>query len=67
LESSLTEGWGWRRSSRCNGGNCVEVATQGDEILVRSSAEPEGAVLEFSHDAWREWISDVKQVLFDGM
>lgn len=61
MESSLTAGFQWRRSGRCNGGTCVEVAPERGGILVRSSTEPEGAILEFSHNAWREWISSVKQ------
>ena len=56
LESSLAKGWEWRRSSRCNGGTCVEVARQGDGIMVRGSADPRGATLKFGHDVWREWI-----------
>jgi hypothetical protein len=42
----------------------VEVARQGDEITVRNSADPPGAMLEFRHVAWRRWISDVKNGLF---
>jgi hypothetical protein len=61
LESSLTEGLEWRRSSQCNGGTCVEVAAQDDAIVVRSSADPDGATLEFSRGSWREWTSGAKQ------
>jgi len=64
LDSSLTESWEWRRSSGCNGGTCVEVAHRSDGIVVRSSADPQGAMLEFSHDNWRRLVSDVKDGLF---
>jgi hypothetical protein len=65
LESSLAGGLAWRRSSQCNAGNCVEVAAQGDVIMVRSSADPEGVSVTFSCDTWREWISRVKEGVFD--
>lgn len=64
MESGLADGLEWRRSSRCNGGNCVEVAAQGDVIMVRSSADPEGPTLVFSCGTWREWISGVKDGRF---
>ena len=65
MESSLADGLEWRRSSRCNGGNCVEVAAQGDVVMVRSSADPEGTTLALNCDTWREWISRVKEGVFD--
>jgi hypothetical protein len=65
LDSSLADGLEWRRSSRCNGGNCVEVSVQGDVIMVRSSADPQGSTLAVSRDTWRDWISGAKAGIFD--
>jgi hypothetical protein len=37
------------------------VAAQDGRIMVRSTTDLEGAMLEFGHDAWREWIARLKQ------
>jgi hypothetical protein len=50
----------WRRSSSCNGGTCVEVASLGDLITVRDSADPDGVILTFPSSGWREFIASVK-------
>ncbi len=47
----------WTRSSRCTGGNCVEVATTGDTALVRDSKNPDQPYLEFSAEAWRDFAA----------
>jgi len=50
----------WRRSSSCNGGTCVEVASLGQLIALRNSAKPGGVILSFSRSSWRDFIADVK-------
>jgi hypothetical protein len=50
----------WRRSSICNGGNCVEVSSLGLAVAVRDSADPDGVILTFPSSSWRELIADVK-------
>lgn len=35
-----------------DGNNCVEVAADGEWILVRNSREPTGPVLRFTHAEW---------------
>jgi hypothetical protein len=30
----------WRKCSKCNGGDCVEVAVAGDQVSVRDSKDP---------------------------
>ena len=37
----------WRKSQRCSGGACVEVAKVDGGYLVRDSKNPTGAVLSF--------------------
>ncbi len=52
----------WRKSSYSGGeGNCVELATlpHGGHA-VRDSKNKDGPVLQFSRDAWRAFIADVK-------
>jgi hypothetical protein len=61
LSPNLPDGVQWRRSSRCNGGSCVEVYAEDVRVRVRSSAEPAGAVLEVSRDTWQEFLAEVKE------
>jgi Domain of unknown function (DUF397) len=46
-----TEGVGWRRSSFCTSGTCVEVAKVDDTYLVRDSEHPD-VVLTFDAAEW---------------
>lgn len=52
----------WRKSSYSgnNGGQCVEVATNGP-VLVRDSNDPHGAVLEFTPESWRRFAESTKR------
>jgi Domain of unknown function (DUF397) len=52
----------WRKSSYsgANGGECVEVATTADTVLVRDSKNRTGNVLSVSASAWRAFVSAVK-------
>jgi len=45
----------WHRSTKCTGGNCVEIAKVDDHVLVRNSADPE-VVVTFTHDEWDAFI-----------
>lgn len=64
MDSSLG-GLEWRRSSRCNGGNCVEVARFGDLIAVRSSVDPDGAILTVGRAQWQDFLSGARAGHFD--
>lgn len=61
LSANLPDGVQWRRSSRCNGGTCVEVSAEGAKVRVRNPADPAGAMLEFSRDSWREFLAQVRE------
>jgi hypothetical protein len=52
----------WRKSSYSgqSGGNCIEVADQGNRVLVRDSKNRVGAMLRFTPDAWRRFADQVK-------
>ena len=50
----------WRHSSSCNGGACVEVASPGEKVAVRDSANADGVLLAFTKSNWRCFIADVK-------
>lgn len=47
-------------ASPCTSGNCVEVAHTGtDEIWVRDSKNPDGAVLRFTRPEWDAFVQGV--------
>ena len=49
----------FRKSSRCSGGSCVEVAKDGDQYLIRDSKRPEAAPLAFTKDEWVAFVEGV--------
>ncbi len=55
----------WRRSSACEGGACVEVAITDGGALVRNSAYPRYKLAVGGNAAWREFITAVKEGIFD--
>lgn len=46
----------WRKSRRCQNGECVEVCYGEDRVLVRNSREP-CMFLEFSPAEWGAFIT----------
>jgi Domain of unknown function (DUF397) len=52
----------WRTSSYSgsNGGNCIEVATRADAVVVRDSKDPRGPMLEFGGQNWERFADQVK-------
>lgn len=68
-ESAATaDGLGWKRSSFCSNGACVEIA-QGDEVMVRDSKTKDvGAeVLRFTQAGWGEFVDRVRTGDYDAM
>jgi Domain of unknown function (DUF397) len=55
----------WKRSSRCDGGMCVEVSRTDTHVLMRQSTDPDGARLAFSGEAWRGFVAGVRRGVFD--
>ncbi|MGH3224568.1 MAG: DUF397 domain-containing protein [Streptosporangiaceae bacterium] len=55
----------WRKSSYSadNSGNCTEVASQENRVLVRDTQDRTGPVLRFTPDAWRRFADRVKRSL----
>lgn len=50
----------WVRPSRCGNTNCVEVAKDGDEVLIRDSKHPEQAPLRFTRAEWDAFTAGVR-------
>ena len=46
----------WRKSRRCQNGECVEVSYGQNRVLVRNSREP-CSVLELSLPQWRAFVA----------
>jgi hypothetical protein len=53
---------GWRKSSYSgNGGaNCVETGKAPGTVLVRDTANPDGATLAITVDAWTSFTASLK-------
>ncbi|WP_430786550.1 DUF397 domain-containing protein [Actinoplanes sp. G11-F43] len=56
----------WRKSSRSGLSGCVEVARTADSVLVRDSKNPNVALLRFTVEAWREFLTFAKSGQSDG-
>ena len=54
----------WYRCS-CDGGACVEIAADGDTILVRNSADPDGTPVSLNRNEWRAFLAGAKEGAFD--
>jgi hypothetical protein len=55
---------GWRRSSRCESGHCVEAARQDREVAMRNSTVPD-LHLRLSVEAWDAFVADLRAGTFD--
>ncbi|GIH17026.1 DUF397 domain-containing protein [Rugosimonospora africana] len=53
-------GLDWRKSRRCESGNCVEVAIDGDHVLMRDSTDPAGPRLRFDRSEWNEFLRGLR-------
>lgn len=56
----------WHRC-KCDGGACVEVATTGNAVMLRSSADPDGTPVTLSRDEWQAFLASVKEGTFDSV
>ncbi|MFV2102366.1 DUF397 domain-containing protein [Micromonospora sp. LOL_024] len=56
----------WRESTRSgSSGNCVEVATPPQVVMVRDSKDRRGPALSFTADQWAGFVQGVKAGGFD--
>jgi hypothetical protein len=57
----------WHTRNGCDGGQCVEIGTRGESVLIRSSADPDGKHVTLSRDEWRVFVAGVKEGDFDSL
>jgi hypothetical protein len=55
----------WRKSTRSESDQCVEIAFMDDVIAVRDSKDREGAVLCFTRSEWAAFVGGTKDGEFD--
>ena len=57
----------WRTAKRCDGGTSVEIATQGEHVLIRSAAYQDSPPVTLTRDEWQAFVGGVKDGDFDGI
>lgn len=55
----------WRKSSASASGDCVEVALQGESILVRDSKNRQPYILQFTRSEWEAFLWGARSGEFD--
>jgi hypothetical protein len=55
----------WRTARRCSGANCVQIAQDGDRVLLRDSKNPQIAPMVFTRDEWAVFAAGVREGDFD--
>lgn len=50
----------WRCSTYCNGGDCIMVAAQDEEVVIKDSGGPSDLGLVFSKPEWQRFMTDIK-------
>jgi hypothetical protein len=55
----------WRRSSRCDGGQCVEVAFTGALVAMRDGKNPADPHLSMEPHSWMAFVGAVRTGEFD--
>jgi hypothetical protein len=52
----------WRKATRSGtDGACVEVAEVPDGVRVRDSKDPDGPMLSFTTEAWRDLLCRIRK------
>jgi hypothetical protein len=66
MDIDMDESMGaWVRSSRCVGGDCVEVRVSLDGVAMRDSKDVDAGVLTFEAGAWSAFLADLRAGGFD--
>jgi uncharacterized protein DUF397 len=57
----------WIVALACNGGACIRVASQGDQIVIGDSKNPKGPVLTYSRDEWKAFANGIREGDFNSL
>ena len=57
----------WRKSSLSTVGNCVEVAVDSGDVLLRDSKDPNGPWMRYTAAEWDAFIGGAKNGEFDNL
>jgi Domain of unknown function (DUF397) len=57
----------WSVSRTCDNGQCIQVARNGDFVVIGNTNMPEGPFGEFTVDEWRHFLAGAKMGDFDGI
>lgn len=57
----------WRTALNCDGGACVRVAATETSVLIGSTRQPSGLVLEYTPDEWHAFVAGIKNGDFDDL
>jgi hypothetical protein len=64
MSKALSLASGWRRSTRCESGHCVEVARRDGDVAMRNSTVPD-LHLRLSLEAWDAFVAELRAGQFD--
>ena len=53
----------WRKSSASNQSNCVEVACDGESVMIRDSKDSGGPALSVPTESWQRFVDFVKRAI----
>jgi hypothetical protein len=57
----------WRVANRCNGGACIQVASQDDKVFFSDSKNPSGPILTYSRAEWEAFAEGIRRGDFDDL
>ena len=57
----------WRTALSCNGGTCIAVAVNDQEVLIADTKTPDGPVLSYTPAEWHEFLAGAKNGDFDDL
>jgi hypothetical protein len=58
-QGAWVNAFGWRKSTRCDSGDCLELTTTETGVAIRDSKHP-AEVLSFSSAEWADFLTGVK-------
>jgi predicted secreted Zn-dependent protease len=57
----------WQVARECNGGSCIRVAPQGEQVVIGDTKNPDGPIPTYSRTEWHAFVDGIRQGDFDGI